>query len=282
MTRTPVRRVFDITIPELGEIPAIEKPCLLCGRRDFVPLNSFVLNHRRFHTVRCIHDGMMWLEPQPTEQFYRNLYGQRYHTTGPEDPLLEQATLDVHSRTPERERVARLRLDQIEQFAERGRLLEVGFGNGSMLAAARQRRWDVVGLELDQSCVDRMLGLGISAYNTNLLDYAAELESFDVVGMYSVIEHVLDPPAYLEKALSLLKDGGILVLRLPDTEAEGPPASLIAHVYHFNAHTIMVLLRRCGFQVLQIDSFGLWKPSRYPGQLWSMNVVSQKAGVPAS
>jgi hypothetical protein len=42
--------------------------------------------------------------------------------------------------------------------------------------------------------------------------------------MYSVIEHTLDPVAYLEKAFSLLKVGGILVLRLPDTEAEGPPA----------------------------------------------------------
>ncbi len=271
-----IREVFNITIPDLDEIPVMEKPCLLCGRRDFSPLNSFILNNRRFHTVRCIRDGMMWLEPQPTEQFYRELYSQRYHTTGPDDPLLEQATLDVHSKTDELTRTAQIRLDQIGQFSGTGRLLEVGFGNGTMLEAAGQRGWDVVGLELDQSCVNRMQGLGISAYNSSLLDYAGELESFDVVGMYSVIEHTLDPVAYLEKACSLLKVGGILVLRLPDTEAEGPPASLIAHVYHFNAHTIMVLLRRCSFEVLQIDNFRLWKPSKYPGQLWSMNVVSRK------
>jgi hypothetical protein len=30
---------------------------LLCGGRDYFPLNSFVLNDRRFHTVRCTHDG---------------------------------------------------------------------------------------------------------------------------------------------------------------------------------------------------------------------------------
>jgi 2-polyprenyl-3-methyl-5-hydroxy-6-metoxy-1,4-benzoquinol methylase len=117
----------------------------------------------------------------------------------------------------------------------------------------------------------------IPAYTCDLLDYAGESESFDVIAMYSVIEHTLDPTAYLKKAFSLLTTGGILVLRLPDTEADGPPASLIAHVYHFNAHTIMVLLRRCGFEVLQIDSFGLWKPQRYPGALWNMNVVSRKS-----
>ena len=271
-----IREVFNVTVPDLGEIPVREKPCLLCGRRDFFPLNTFVLNHRRFHTVRCVHDGMMWLDPQPVEQFYRQLYSQHYHTTGTDDPLLEQATLDVHSKTDELKRVAALRLDQIEQFVEIGHLLEVGFGNGATLEAAVQRGWRGVGLELDQDCVNRMNGLGITAHNCTLLEYAMEPNSFDAVGMYGVIEHTLDPLAHLQKAFSLLKVGGILVLRLPDTEAEGPPASLIAHVYHFNAHTIMVLLRRCGFEVLQIDNFALWKPSKYPGELWSMNVVSRK------
>jgi 2-polyprenyl-3-methyl-5-hydroxy-6-metoxy-1,4-benzoquinol methylase len=274
-----IPEVFNITVPELGEIPVNEKACLLCGGRDFFPLNSFVLNHRRFHTVRCVRDGMMWLEPQPTEQFYRRLYSQRYHTTGPQDPLLEQATLDVHSNSDERRRTAQLRLEQIERFVASGRLLEVGFGNGALLEAAVHRGWNVVGLDVDQSCVDRMKGLGIAAHNVSLLDYAGDAESFDVLGMYSVLEHTLDPIAHLERAYFLLKPGGILVLRLPDTTAEGPPASLIAHTYHFNAHTIMVLLRRYGFEVLQIDSFRLWKPSRYPGELWSMNVVSRKAAM---
>ena len=271
-----IREVFNIAVSGLGEISAVKKSCLLCGGRDFFPLNSFVLNNKRFHTVRCIRDGMMWLEPQPTEQFYRNLYSRHYHTRGSDDPLFEQATLDVHSKTDELSRVAELRLDQIEQFAGTGCLLEVGFGSGAVLEAAAQRGWRVVGLELDQGCVDRMNALGISAHKCNLLEYGGEPESFDVVAMYGVIEHTLDPVAYLKRAFSLLKAGGTLVLRLPDTEAEGPSASLIAHVYHFNAHTIMVLLRRCGFEVLQIDSFHLWKPSKYPGGLWSMNVVSRK------
>lgn len=276
MTMESVREVCNIAISGLGEISAVKKSCLLCGGRDFFPLNSFVLNNKRFHTVRCIRDGMMWLEPQPTEQVYRELYSRHYHTAGQDNPLFEQATLDVHSMTDELRRVAELRLNQIERFAGTGCLLEVGFGSGAVLEAAAQRGWRVVGLELDQGCVNRMNALGISAHKCNLLEYGGEPESFDVVAMYSVIEHTLDPVAYLKKAFSLLKAGGTLVLRLPDTEAEGPPASLIAHVYHFNAHTIMVLLRRCGFEVLQIDSFHLWKPSKYPGELWSMNVVSRK------
>jgi 2-polyprenyl-3-methyl-5-hydroxy-6-metoxy-1,4-benzoquinol methylase len=279
MTKKVVREVFNISVPELGEISVAEKPCLLCGKRYFIPLNTFILNQRRFHTVRCIHDGMMWLEPQPTEEFYRRIYSAYYHNTSTIDPLFEQATLDVHSNTEELKRNARLRLDQIEQFVNTGRLLEVGYGNGAMLEEANNKGWKVVGLEVDQSCVNQMKKQGISAFCSDLLNYDGELNSFDVIGMYSVIEHTLDPAANLLKSFSLLKTGGILVLRLPDTEAQGPPASLIAHVYHFNAHTIMVLLRKCGFEILRIGSFGLWKPKKYPGEQWSMNVVSRKVEV---
>lgn len=154
-----VREVFNIAVPALGHIPAREQPCLLCGRREIMPLNAFVLNNQRFHTVRCIHDGMMWLDPQPTEQFYQELYGKYYHTAKPDDPR----------------------------------------------------------------CVNRMTEQNIPAYCCTLLEYTGEAEPFDVIAMYSVIEHVLDPAAYLKKALALSKTGGILVLRLPDTEAEGPP-----------------------------------------------------------
>jgi 2-polyprenyl-3-methyl-5-hydroxy-6-metoxy-1,4-benzoquinol methylase len=271
-----IREIFNISVSELGEIPVAEKTCLLCGDRNFIPLNTFILNQRRFHTVRCVHDGMMWLEPQPTEEFYRKIYSVYYHNTNNNDPLIEQATLDVHSNIEELKQIAKLRLDQIEQFASTGRLLEVGFGSGAMLEAADKKGWQVVGLEIDQSCVNQMKNQGIDAFCGDLINYDGKLGSFDVVGMYSVIEHTLDPVANLRKSYSLLKTGGILVLRLPDTEAKGPPASLIAHVYHFNAHTIMVLLRKCGFEILRIESFGLWKPKKYSGEQWSMNVVSRK------
>jgi SAM-dependent methyltransferase len=271
-----VREIFNVHIPELADIPTAEKPCLLCGRREFFPLNTFVLNEQRFYTVRCKLDGMMWLEPQPTEEFYTWLYGALYHHAGPGDPLLEQATLDVHSRADDLKRIAQIRLDEIEQFSRKGSLLEVGFGSGAVLVLAKQRGWQVVGLGIEHGCVDQINAKGIQAHKSSILDYGGGIGTFDVVAMYSVIEHALDPIAYLNAAYRLLKPGGLLVLRLPDTEAEGPIASLIAHVYHFDAHTIMVLLRRCSFEILQISDFAVWKPKRYPSELWNMNVISRK------
>lgn len=271
-----IREVFNITIPWLDEIPAREVPCLLCGQRDLVPLNSFVLNGHRFHTVRCRVDGMMWLDPQPTEAFYERIYAEHYHRAGPDDPLLEQATLDVLSDERKLRNIARLRMDEIEWFVRPGRLLEVGYGSGQVLLEARARGWQVYGLELSRERVAAVQAQGIRAARVPLPAFAGEEESFDVVAMYSVIEHTPDPAAYLRRAAALLRPGGLLVLRLPDTGEEGPPASLIAHLYHFNRSTISELLRRCGLRVQWIGSAALWKPTRYPGTLWNVNVISRK------
>jgi SAM-dependent methyltransferase len=170
-----------------------------------------------------------------------------------------------------------LRLDEIEAFVRGGRFLEVGFGSGHTLQEARSRGWEVLGVELAQDCVGAMLAQSIPATRVELPSYPGPDESFDVVGMYSVIEHTHYPDAYLARAHGLLKPGGVLVVRLPDTPAQGPPASLLAHLYHFNSASIIELLRRAGFEVLQVGAFGLWRPTTYPGELWNMNVVSRKS-----
>jgi len=271
-----VREVFNITVPWITDIPVTQVACLLCGERNLTLLNTSLLNGHRFYTVRCVSDGMMWLDPQPTEDFYRQLYTEHYHLAAEDDPLLEQATLDVHSDEVSLRRVAKLRLDEIEGFAGRGRFLEVGFGSGYTLLEAQARGWDVFGIEISPSCVEAVRAKGIPATCAHLPTHASPPEAFDVVAMYSVIEHAHDPIAYLRRAHDLLKPNGLLVLRLPDTQDEGPPASLIAHLYHFNQATISELLRRCGFEVLWMGSFALWKPKKYPGALWSMNVISRK------
>lgn len=206
-----MRDVFRLAVPWITEIPTDPVPCLLCSRRDIQSLNSFVLNGHRFFTVRCQTDGMMWLDPQPTEEFYRRLYDERYHIADREDPLFEQGTLDVHFNEESLRRTAALRLDEIERFVSGGRFLEVGFGSGHTLREGRLRGWDVFGIELAQHCVGKMLAEGIPATCAELPSYRGPDEAFDVVGMYSVIEHTHHPNAYLRRAHALLKPGGLLV-----------------------------------------------------------------------
>ncbi len=271
-----VPNIFNINIPDILHIDTREVGCLLCQRRDITPLNSFVLNGQLFHTVRCLHDGMMWLDPQPSQSFYDYIYSEIYHNTNANDPLYEQATLDVFHDPKALQDTAVLRLNDIERFASKGRFFEVGFGAGYTLKEAKQRGWEAFGIETDEKCVQALHNSGITALKGNFLDIS-ESDKYDIIAMYSVIEHTLNPAAYIRKAFSLLDKNGLLILRLPDTETKGPTASLIAHVYHFNAHTILVFLRKCGFEPICIDGFGLWQPQKYSGALWNMNIYSKRS-----
>jgi len=270
-----IPNIFDVNIPDIPHINTCEVKCLLCQHRNIIPVNSFVLNGQKFHTVRCLHDGMMWLDPQPSQSFYDYIYSKRYHNTKMDDPLYEQATLDVFYDPAALQNVAETRLNDIERFAVKGRILEVGFGAGYTLKEAQRRGWETYGIETDERCIQELHHSGINSIKGSLLDHSP-VDKYDVIAMYSVIEHAINPEAFLRKVFSLLNNNGLLVLRLPDTEARGPTASLIAHVYHFNAHTILVFLRQCGFEPVCIDGFGLWKPRKYSGGLWNMNVYSKK------
>ncbi|MFH1715494.1 MAG: hypothetical protein ABH857_04830 [Elusimicrobiota bacterium] len=63
----------------LNEYSAYQKAvCPLCEKRDVERAGYFYINNKRFFIVRCKNDGIMWIDPQPTMQFYEALYTANY------------------------------------------------------------------------------------------------------------------------------------------------------------------------------------------------------------
>jgi SAM-dependent methyltransferase len=283
MMETAVPLVFEACVPWLDRLEVERVPCLLCGGEDARPVQRFVLNGHTLATVRCPRDGMLWLDPRPVPAFYDLLYAEHFYGVPFDDPLFEQASLPAQAPPAQKRQAASWRMDEIERYSldgrVPGRLLEVGFGGGDVLEEACGRGWDVLGVESVASCVESALARGLAAQHGTLADLVRDeslVGTFDAAGMFSVLEHVLDPVRALSDARVLLRAGGVLALRLPETPPEGAPASLIVHVYDFNKETIAALLRRCGFEVLHAETAGIWRPTKYPGELANMNVLSRK------
>lgn len=97
------------------------------------------------------------------------------------------------------------------------RVLEIGSGQGSFLKLARERGIHVSGVELNPEGAESARKQGYTVYQTDLVSLQAEDSGlWDVICAFQVLEHLSQPRAFLEQALSILRPGGILIISVPN------------------------------------------------------------------
>ena len=187
------------------------------------------------------------------------------HTPGEEEllPLYEEAEADhyIEEEAGQRETAAGA-LDVIETHVPRGRILDLGCWVGFLLAEARDRGWEVAGVEpsafASAFARDR---LGLPVQTTDLFHADLPDASFDAIVLGDVIEHLPDPGAALDRITGLLRPGGILYLALPDAGSRLARlmgrrwwSVLPTHVQYFTRDSLATLLRRHGYDPLHVST----------------------------
>lgn len=210
--------------------------------------------------VRCSVCSLVFASPRWTsEHLFKRYRDPEYWTHYAEtiratafDPVANQARWDP----------------SLELFAaERGegRLLDVGCATGEFLAAAKARGWQAHGVEASEiAAAHARESHGVDVHTGTLEDVRFPDASFDVVTMWDVIEHLQHPRAVVERVARLLRPGGLLGLTTPNIGSlryyvQGRRWWVVGpneHIFYFSPATVDRLLRRCGFDVTHIDTFG--------------------------
>lgn len=103
-----------------------------------------------------------------------------------------------------------------------GRALDVGCGGGEMLAALSEAGWRAEGVEWNPHVAARARARsGCPVHEGGLLEVPLGEETYDLVVMRHVLEHLPDPPASLRRVRRLLTPSGRAVLVLPSPESLG-------------------------------------------------------------
>ncbi len=239
---------------------------------------------------RCPGCRHLWLDPRPVPDDIERLYAS-YYTHGVERPspldgagfwpMCRRGVLDAYgypgtardSRERLLGRTARLlppiweECEGIVQFVRgppRGRILDVGCGDGAFLRTARNLGWAVQGLEPDLRAAAVARRHGISVIESPLEHAPLPVDSFDVITMSHVIEHAPAPVPVLAAARRALTPGGDLLVFTPNAESWGhamfgrawlhldPPR----HLHVFRVGNLVACAARAGLQVVSVRTTG--------------------------
>ncbi|MCK4250175.1 methyltransferase domain-containing protein [candidate division WOR-3 bacterium] len=237
-------------------------PCLICGSEG-QKIGSVIVNGIELGINRCSGDELMWLSPRPDKRFYDIMYNEHfYNSTCSEQYGYE--TIDDENR---REEKAKLNWNDIEKESPvkliKENFLEIGCATGEMLGEAISRGWEgkVWGNELSESASKRCIEKGYSIIKGDYSAISSDIY-FEIIFADNVIEHLIDPLYFIEKMYSLLKDDGMLCLRLPNTSMSGPTLKLIDHTYHFNPKSLDCLLNKSNMEIAKVIDSGIYHGSK--------------------
>jgi SAM-dependent methyltransferase len=110
-------------------------------------------------------------------------------------------------------------LSLVERYAAagKGKMLDIGCGDGLLLQAGLDRGWQAEGYDVDKETVGRVekrIGVPIQCGDFTGLDW--QDDRYDLVTMHQVLEHLKEPLAYLKIIRNILKQGGVLFIASPD------------------------------------------------------------------
>jgi 2-polyprenyl-3-methyl-5-hydroxy-6-metoxy-1,4-benzoquinol methylase len=243
------RSIIEAEIRNMEEVL-----CPLCGTAP----TPFAVDYQGFQLCRCPSCDLQFLSPRPTfEQLAEKVYNETYHAE-PEAPKhLSAATRYQFER----------QYKTIENLlGHKGKILDVGCGNGTFLSYGQSRGWDAFGCDIVLSPYLRD-SKSFPLWEGRLLEIDFGDARFDAIRFNHVLEHTQNPLAELERSRELLNPGGVIYVGVPNiagisTHLKNLQSRLhlkkrrwrhyaaLHHLWFFTPKTLKRLIEKAGLSVL--------------------------------
>ena len=212
--------------------------------------------------VACARCGLVYRNP--IERAFE--LDEIYADTAPPEDLLR--ALHDTQRAAYRAQARRV----VRVLGRRGSGVEVGSYVGAFLAAARDVGLQIEGLDVNADVNRFTRTLGFTVHDGDLESFATE-RRFDLIAIWNVFDQLPDPRAAVNAAWRLLRQGGLIAIRVPNGTfysalrrglarplSRGAAHLALAHNnllafpyrYGFTIRSLTHLLEDVGFSVRQV------------------------------
>lgn len=230
--------------------------CPLCQSTEFtneLVATDYTTSHESFQIQKCTKCHFVFTNPRPSAEAIGKYYqSDSYisHTDGGKS-ILDKVYLMARNFT--------LRWKEqlvLKQHAQ-GELLDVGCGTGEFINHMKKAGWQVTGMEPTEGPRAK----ASEKIQNRIYSSLQEInQSFDVITLWHVLEHVHDLNETVIKIKSLIKENGTIFIAVPNHES--PDAKVYQsywaaydvprHLWHFSKTTMKHLMTKQGLKVIDI------------------------------
>lgn len=145
---------------------------------------------------------------------------------------------------------------------KKGTVLEIGVGAGDLVYELAKKGYKGLGIEISDEAVEISRRKISKIHNNNIKIEKRDLfeinESFDIVIILEVIEHIKDDEKALKKICDIINDGGHLIISAPAHKKDWSFQSdeLAGHYRRYEKNEIKSKLEKAGFEALKLYNYG--------------------------
>lgn len=233
------------------------KNCPVCNKEShtlFLSCIDYTVSRETFEVVKCNDCGFVFTNPRPFAVDLGGYYKSDEYIShsNTNKGLINKIYQIVRNYTL----LGKLKIVYKFSKLKKGALLDIGCGTGNFLNIVSKSNWMVTGLEPD----DHAREFGIKNFGLNVLPAEAiktiPSNSFDVITMWHVLEHVPNLGEYIVRLKEMLKENGIAIIAVPNCNSYDAKHyktfwaayDVPRHLYHFTPSTINKLFSDYGFK----------------------------------
>ena len=241
--------------------------CPICGSiefKEYLNVKDHSISKESFSIKQCKKCGLRLSSPRPDDKDLPKYYESEDYVSHSDTKkgLINNLYHTVKQITIKQKEAL---IDSISSGKD---LLDIGCGTGDFLLYCKGKGWEVSGLEPDPNARKRAKEKGLIEVEDLPQFYELKADSYDVISMWHVLEHVADLNEYFKQLRLLLKENGHLVIAVPNPDS--PDAikykeywaalDVPRHLFHFSKQNIKDLAAKHQFKLDSIkpmlfDSF---------------------------
>ena len=250
--------------------------CLVCnspGISKVFTAKDRTVSNEDFDIFHCANCQLRFTQHVPDAGSIGRYYKSENYIshTNTSKGLINRIYQVVRSRANEQKRKLIEKITGIKN----GNLLDIGSGTGYFAAEMKNAGWQLTGLEPDADA--RKMAADVNKVELTSIDELFHLpeNSYDVITLWHVLEHVHQLKEYVRHFKKLLKENGALIIAVPNYTSHDAAVykghwaayDVPRHLYHFSPDAMNYLMKTEGFRI--IDKKPMWYDSFYVSLLSS-------------